>query len=273
VLYQVFGCPIKIHGNPGSRFENMSFSNLVLQEVTGPIHISIGPSAPQKSGATPDAALPPPDAHTPPAVVRNLAFSNIHGTVTTNPPELPESRVGGQANIAEKHSCIGLNCVGDSVMENISFSDIHLRFGGGGTAEEGARRDLPNFSGEYFLLGAMPAYGFYARNSRGITLDNVRFQQETPDLRPAVILDRVQDAAISGMSVEADQGAESAVRLINSKDVLLTGPRLLTSTATFLQVEGAENERIRMDGGDVTRAHTAVRLARGAKEGSTIVRS
>jgi polygalacturonase len=44
VLYQVYGCPIKFHGSPGSRFENMSFSNLILQDVTGPIHISVGPS-------------------------------------------------------------------------------------------------------------------------------------------------------------------------------------------------------------------------------------
>jgi polygalacturonase len=44
VLYQVYGCPIKFHGSPGSRFENISFSDLVLKDVTGPIHISAGPS-------------------------------------------------------------------------------------------------------------------------------------------------------------------------------------------------------------------------------------
>ncbi|HMD55085.1 MAG TPA: glycosyl hydrolase family 28 protein, partial [Phycisphaerae bacterium] len=37
LLYQVFGCPIKIQCSEGGHFENMSFSNLVLQEVTGPI--------------------------------------------------------------------------------------------------------------------------------------------------------------------------------------------------------------------------------------------
>ncbi len=36
VLYKVYGCPIKFQGNDGSRFENISFSNIVLQEVTGP---------------------------------------------------------------------------------------------------------------------------------------------------------------------------------------------------------------------------------------------
>jgi polygalacturonase len=41
VLHQVYGCPFKFHGSPGTRFENMSFSNIVLQDVTGPISISV----------------------------------------------------------------------------------------------------------------------------------------------------------------------------------------------------------------------------------------
>jgi hypothetical protein len=72
------------------------------------------------------------------------------------------------------------------------------------------------------MLGPMPAYGFYARNARGITLHNVRFQVSSPDLRPALIFDHVEDAAINGLSVEGNQQAESVVRFINSKQSLLT---------------------------------------------------
>src|SRR5207237_4947850 len=57
VLYQVYGCPIKFQGNPGSRYENMSFSNLILQDVTGPIHVSVGPRGPRP--AAPGAPPPP----------------------------------------------------------------------------------------------------------------------------------------------------------------------------------------------------------------------
>jgi hypothetical protein len=45
----------------------------------------------------------------------------------------------------------------------------------------------------------MPAYGFYARNSRGLTLQNVRFQVSTPEMRPAVIFDHVEDVAVNGL--------------------------------------------------------------------------
>jgi Glycosyl hydrolases family 28 len=269
VLYQVYGCPIKFQGNPGSRYENISFSNLVLQDVTGPIHVSVGPRAPR--AATPGAPVTPstddfdpstgaPRGTTTPAVLRDISFSNIHGTVTTDPPQLADAKVTSTANPGEKHSCITLNCVGGATMENVSLDNIHLVFGGGGTAEDAARRDLPEVAGEYFAMGPMPAYGLYARNVRGLTLQNIRLQVATPDLRPALIFDHVQDATINGLSVEANPAAESALRFIDSKDVLLTAPRLLTPTATFLQVEGAANERIIVDGGDISRAQKPLAL-------------
>jgi hypothetical protein len=149
-------------------------------------------------------------------------------------------------------------------MENISLNNIHLTFGGGGTAEDGARRDLPEIAGEYFMMGPMPAYGLYARNVRGLTLQNIRFQVSTPDLRPALIFDGVKDAAISGLSVEGNSSAESVLRFINSEDVLVTAPRVLTPAATFLQIEGAENRQIKIDGGDISRAATPLAYKNGA---------
>jgi polygalacturonase len=255
LLYQVYGCPIKFHGSPGSRFENMSFSNIVLDDVTGPIHISIGPSNRPRPGRDSGAAI-----------TRNISFSNIHGTVTTNPAQLPDVAFPSNARPGEGHSCITLNCVGDAILENISFDDVHLTFGGGGTAEEAARRDLPRIAGEYFMLGPMPAYGFYARNARGLTLQNVRFQVSSPDLRPALIFDHVEDAAINGLSVQGNQQAESVVRFIDSKQTLLTAARLLTPAAVFLQLEGAASEGIAIDGGDLSKAATSLAYKNGATE-------
>ena len=205
--------------------------------------------------------------------MRNISFSNIHGTVTTDPPQLAEAKVTSTANPGEKHSCITLNCVGGATMENISLDNIHLTFGGGGTAEDAARRDLPQIAGEYFMMGPMPAYGLYARGVNGLTLQNIRLQVASPDLRPALIFDHVQDVAINGLNVQANASAESALRIIDSKDVLLTAPRLLTSTTTFLQLEGADNERITIDGGDISKAQKPLTLADKATKTAIKIRS
>jgi len=254
VLHQVYGCPIKFQGDPGSQFENISFSNLVLDEVTGPISISVG------------GRLPAPDDNFP-VVVRNISFNHIHGTVTTNPPhQLPESTLTVGNRPGETHSAIVLNSVNGSVLENISFNDVHLVFGGGGTASEGTNRNVPEIFGEYFRLGPIPAYGLYARNARGLTLANVRFETSTPDLRPAVVFDHVEDAAFVGFSVQGNTGAESVMRLMESKQTLITAARVLNPSPAFLQVEGAGSGSIIVDGGDLENATAPVVFRNGATE-------
>jgi hypothetical protein len=173
----------------------------------------------------------------------------------------------------EGHSCVTLNCVGDAVLENISFDNIHLTFGGGGTAEEAARRVLSQIAGEYFVFGPMPAYGFYARNARAITLQNVRFQVALPELRPALILDHVKDVAICGLSVQGNATAESALRFVNVEQLLLTTPRLLTSAAAFLQLEGEANREIIVEGGDTSKAKEAFAFRNGATKEAIRIRS
>ena len=267
VLHEVYGCPMKFQGDPGSVFENISFSNLVLDDVTGPISISVGKGR-RRPG---DQTLPDP---LPPVVVRNISFSNIHGTITTNPPrQLSESTLGVGGRPGEGHSAIVLNAIDDAVLENISFDNIHLMFGGGGTAEEAAHRDVPKVFGEYFELGPIPAYGLYARNARGLTFNNVRFQVSTPDLRPAVIFDHVEDAAFNGFCVQGNTEAESVLRFIASKQTLITAARILTPASTFLQLEGDDNEGIIIEGGDLSKASSPVAFKNGSTEKSVKLRN
>lgn len=270
VLHQVFGCPFKFQGTPGTRFEDMSFSNLVLQEVTGPISISVGPRQER-----PGPANAPSDVtqSSEPGIVRNISFSNIRGTVTTNPPQLPDYPFTSGYRPGEGHSAIVLNAIGDAVVENITFDNVHLTFGGGGTAEDAARRDLPQVAGEYFMLGPIPAYGLFARGARAITLQNVRFEVAAPDLRPAIVFDHVTDAVINGLGVQATAGAESVLRFIDSKDVLLAAARVLTPGPAFLQVEGTDNRNITIDGGDLTKAAKPVAAKHGASEQIVTVRA
>jgi hypothetical protein len=103
---------------------------------------------------------------------------------------------------------------------------------------------------------------------RGLTLQNIRLQTATSDLRPAVIFDHVIDAAVSGLSVMADSAAESALRFTSSKQVLITAPRLLDPTKVFLSLEGSGNERIVIDGGDISSAVQPLILKDGASKDS-----
>ncbi|HLO39186.1 MAG TPA: hypothetical protein VK173_11870, partial [Lacibacter sp.] len=111
------------------------------------------------------------------------------------------------------------------------------------------------------------AYGLYARNVKGLTLQNVRFTYEQPDARPAIMFDHVEDASINGLTVMGNSGNE-LLRFINSKDVLLSATRVLTPAATFLRVEGSSSDGIVVNGADLRKVAKQMVFENGATKES-----
>jgi len=260
IIYETYGCPIKMRCDARSHFENISFSNIVMNGVTGPISIGLGPQHPLSAGETPQK----------PGIVRNISFNAIRATVV-KPVPLPDVSFGSNYNPGEIFSCIILNGMDDGFMENISFNDVHVTFPGGGTAEHAAVRNVPKIAGEYYAIGVPPAWGLFARNVRGLTLQNVRFELAAPDLRPAVALDHVSDAIVNSISTTGVKEAESVYRVIACSDVLLSAVRLLSPAAVFLQAEGPAVNHIKIDGGDISKAAKPLAYANGAVEGTVIL--
>jgi hypothetical protein len=91
-------------------------------------------------------------------------------------------------------------------------------------------------------------------------------------LRPALVFDHVTDAAVNGFSVQGNSEAESVLRFIGCKDVLLSAARLLQSGRIFLQIEGPGCEAITVDGGDISKAAAPVAFRNGATEKSVKLR-
>ena len=246
-IYQTYGCPIKMHFGPGSRVENILFSNLVMQDVTGPISINLNN---RQRGANPSES--PAEK----GYLRNISFNNIRASVVSEGRQFEDIAFNQNYRPGERRQCIVLNAIGDQVIEDVSFHDVRITYGGGGTAEE-AGRQPEQVAGEYFEIGTPPAYGLYARNVRGLNLQNVRFEVEKPDLRPAIVLDHVSDGAMNGLSVHGHPQAKSALRFIDTHDVLVTAPRLLTPAAVFLEADGAATRAVTVEGGDISKASSA----------------
>ena len=247
-----------------SRFENMTFSNIIMRDVTGPISIGLDSTRRRASDSQEEVQR---------GIVRNITFSNIRGSVVAFGRQFEDIHYEQAYRPGETRTCITLNGVGEDFLENISLSNIHLTFEGGGTMEEAELRDVPQIAGEYFEIGPRPAHGVYARNVRGLTLDNVRIDVATPDLRPAVILDNIEDAVISGITTQGNTSGPSVFRCINTKDTLIESPRLLTPAAVFLAVEGNKSENITIDGGDIRKAARQATFERGATQNAARIRT
>ncbi len=264
VIYETYGCPIKMRFGSGSGIENAIFSNLVMNNVTGPISIGLDSSSRRGSSTT--------DGPRPKGYVRNLAFTGIRATVVAKGGQHADLLFPSSYRPGETRSCIVLNGVGEDFLEGISLSDIQITFEGGGTADEAVRRDIPKMAGEYFELGVLPAYGLYARNVRGLSLHNLRLEVAQPDLRPAVVFENVEDAGVNGLSAQGNSKAEALLRFTDTRDVLLTACRVLTPAAAFVHTEGAASRGITIDGGDVAKAATIASYGNGASKEAVKVR-
>lgn len=167
---------LKIQMNEGGEMKNMIFSNLIMQNVPRPVFLTFCQQR---------AWVDSPPGYAPMKRVRNIQFSNI----------LVDYASSG------KNAAFVVTGMPGFPVENLSFTDIHATFPGGGTAED-AKNVLAEFTPanlidaqgrnrwpEYSLLrGTVPAFGLYARHVKGMALRNVDLDTKTPDARPAIVL-------------------------------------------------------------------------------------
>ncbi len=260
VIHDTYGNGIKLQMNEGAAMRNITFSNLIMTRVTGPISMRL---AGWKHGIIERES----DGDVPIGTFENIMISNVRAIIT----ETPDSETPYPG---EERSCINITGLPGHPIEGITLSDIHITFPGGGTAEEAARRDIPDLPDqypEYFMFGVLPAYGLYMHHTRGITLRNVRFELESDDLRPAIVGDDVVDFELCGFKSSLTRRAESMIRLQNTRNAFIHGCRSLNDCDTFLRLEGSESGSIVLTGNDFRTVQTPVRSAGDVGDGAVIM--
>ena len=258
VIHDTFGCGIKLQMNEGTQMKNILFDNLVMENVTGPISLRL---ANWVSGSISREG----NESRPIGTFRDVLFNDIRARVAANAQ--PELYNAGKPYPGEEKSCISIAGLPGHPIEGISLSNIHITFPGGGTAEEASRRtapDLPDTYPEYFMFGVLPAYGLYAHHVTRLSLNNVRFDLASFDMRPAIVCDDVDGLDLSSFRAEGNERAECLVRVRQARRVFIHGSRPLNAVQTFLRIEGTESREIGLNGNDLRQAKRAVDLGEGA---------
>ncbi len=264
VIHDTYGCGIKLQISGNGTMENMTFSNIVMRNVSAPISLRFGNHHYNNEQR---------DARHPWGGMKNILFDNIRASICDEPTLRagiaahypPES--AAQPNPGEERQCISICGIPGHPVEGVTLSDIHITYPGGGTAEDAARRNLPELEDqypEYFMFGVLPAYGIYARHARGLTLDNVHLELNGADRRPAVFCDDVEGVHVSSLRAAGGHAGGALVCLCDTRDVCLQGLRPLSRVDALLQLEGAASGEVVMLNNDLHRCQQAVRYADGA---------
>ena len=121
------------------------------------------------------------------------------------------------------------------------------------------------------MFGTLPAYGFYLRHARGVTLDNVRLRYEGTDARPALVCDDVADLDL--FALHAQGGPDRP--LMRARDLagaLISGCRLPQELGVFLRLEGKASADVSLIGNELGKAKKLVELASGVAKSAASVK-
>lgn len=225
----------------GGVYESVTISNISIKRVNTPLFVRLGNRArPYKEN------IPKP----PMGTMNSIIISNV---------------------TAESSTLIASSITGlpGHPVRDITLDNILLVSPGGGKSEDTIREipEVPENYPESSMFGdTLPAYGLYVRHAENILLDNVRLTTRTNDERPAVVIDDADGVDIRNLRADSPRGSQAVVRLIDNRDVLMSGSRAMKDTGTYLEVVGGQSENITLTGSDLSRAKTAVRKADGVPD-------
>ena len=208
----------------GGKMENVSVSDVRISGVSVPIFLRLGDRGrtygrPQRPGV---------------GSMRHVLLKNIS---------------------AEKCSAVGCAIAGlpGHPIEDVQLQHISLSFEGGGDLTNTTRKisERPDAYPDCRMFRTLPAYGFYVRHVKGLRLDNVKLRTATADARHAVMFDDVEAASIAGLDMAGWPGGAALVRLVQSRDVTLSGVAIHAPAEVLLQLEGEQTKSILLDKSDV----------------------
>jgi hypothetical protein len=255
VIRDTYGCGIKLQISGNGTMEDLTFSNIVMTNVSSPISLRFGNCHYNNEKR---------DESYPFGTMRNILFSNIRASVID---EAGLRKANPSMYPGEERQCISICGIPGHPVENVTLSHVQVTFPGGGTQTDAAHCDLPELEDqypEYFMWGILSAYALYARHARGLTLNNVRFDLSAPDLRPAVMCDDVEDLDMTGLRAAGDLRAESLLRLRGTREVFIHNCSPLNDIPVFLSLEGAETRNVILGTNNLRRARTPAIASQGA---------
>ncbi|MBL8173022.1 MAG: glycoside hydrolase family 28 protein [Bryobacterales bacterium] len=177
----------------GGAMRNLVVRNLKMDVVETPIFLKLGDR--NRPIYTPNGDVIPETGR-----MEDIHISGIRATV--NDAEKYSAAERAIHNYVPYASSI--TGIPGRYIERVTLRDIEIEILGGfppGT-EEDARRAIPENSRTYpenRMFGILPAYAFYIRHARNISMENVSVKMRQPDARPAMVLDDVHDSTLRGI--------------------------------------------------------------------------
>ncbi len=239
----------KIGTASAGAFENIVFSNSVIYADSGsPLntHSIGGVSIEVVDGGSVDGVL-----------VSNIRMENVRAPIFVRLGERNKKRGTFLRNVliegvdaTDAVITSSITGVPDLRPSDITVSNCRIR-----TVEQGqapwARREIPEVADRYpeaWMMGRLPAYGFFVRHADRVRLRNIECITEKPDGRPAIVCNDAQDLIFAGLELTAPVGSTALIELESVQGAFITGMRMPVGAKVLARISGADSSGLSFAG-------------------------
>jgi len=142
--------------------------------------------------------------------MKNISISNVYAEVPEKKADAGYNYEGPwehQPRNISPSSIVGLP---GALIEDVTLKNIEIHHPGGGDPnfarigldELDKVPELPDSYPEFSMFRELPAWGFYLRHVKNLTMENIKLVAEKKDYRRAVVMDDVEGAKIKGLEVK-----------------------------------------------------------------------
>lgn len=176
---------LAIESVDGAIVEDVVYENIKLHTCSAPFVVKLG----NRGRIFPGSPEPSPVG-----IIRNITLRNIKNTDIRYALDRGGPGVGAPIAGIPGHP-----------VQNVTIEDCDLLFYGSVNDPAFVYRDVPENEDKYpefHIYGTCPAYGIYFRHVDGLTCRNVVIRTKNRDVRPAVVMDDVQNYSFSDVRYE-----------------------------------------------------------------------
>lgn len=151
-----------------------------------------------------------------PGTLKNVTIRNMMVEVPFERPDVAYKLQGPALPFFHNIFPASITGIPGHYVENVHLENIEIRYPGKGNPAYANMplwrvEQVPEQIGlypEFSMFGELPAWGFYVRHVKGLTMKNVTLSISEPDYRPAMVFDDVQDLTVKGLNIAGDDKVE-----------------------------------------------------------------
>ncbi len=233
VVYDTRGDALSIMTTDGARIERINMSDITIRNIKGTaIFVGLGcRNRPYRKGAEINEPW-----------LKDITFSDIMATAVAS------------------DYCCSVNGMASRKVENISLRNIDIQFEGG-KSKDHAPAVVPEQEKAYpngRMFGKLPAFGFFIRHTKNVTLENVALRVAGEDQRPALWCDDVEQLDVKQLKAQGSVQSSELIRLVNARGITITDSRPVSPVPIFVSVYGDQSKDIVLKDNFIRNAGTSV---------------